>query len=105
MGSQPTGLFQDARELLKGHLASANRGAVDQVGKIVLNYRVSGGPPGKRLLLMLRVSAPGDLTYEHYGELNGQEPIREKTTLPAGQTRVPCRGGRTTCIHDHPRRG
>src|SRR5260370_32793849 len=88
MGSQPTGLFQDARELLKGHLASANRGAVDQVGKIVLNYRVSGGPAGKRLLLMLRVSARGDVTYEHYDELNGQKPIRAKTTLPADETRV-----------------
>jgi hypothetical protein len=87
MSSQPTRPFQDAREVLKAHLASADRGAVDQVGKIALTYRVSGGPPGKRLLLMLRVLARGDVTYEHHDELRGQKPSRVKMTLPADETR------------------
>jgi hypothetical protein len=87
MSSQPTRPFQDARELLKAHLASAGSGAGDHVRKITFTYRVSGGPPGKRLLLMLRVSARGEVTYEHHDELLGQKPIRLKMTLPAEETR------------------
>jgi hypothetical protein len=87
MSSQPIRPFQDARELLKAHLASAGPGAANQAGKIVLTYRVSGGPPGKRLLMMLRVLAQGDVTYEHQDELHGQKPICVKMTLPANETR------------------
>src|SRR5436309_12378952 len=87
MSSQPTRPFGEARELLKARLARVGAGAADQVEDTALTYRVSGGPPGKRLLLMLRVSAPGEVTYEHHDELHGQKPIRKKMALPADETR------------------
>ena len=86
MSSQPTKPFQDARELLKAHLASAGPGPGIQVANIVLTYRVSGGPPGKRLSLMVLMSSRGEVTYEHHDELHGQKPIRLKMTLPADET-------------------
>jgi hypothetical protein len=87
MGSQPTKPFQDAREMLKALLASAASGAVDQVKKLTLTYRVSGGPPGKRLLLTIRVPADGAVTYEHQDELQGKRTTRLKITLPADDIR------------------
>jgi len=84
--SQPIRPFQDARELLKPRLAAAARGDADQLGKMALTYRVSGGPPGKRLFMVLRVSAKGNVTYEHRDELNGKKTIRRRMVLPEDET-------------------
>jgi hypothetical protein len=86
MSSQPIRPFQDARELLKAHLAAAARGDADQPENMALTYRVSGGPPGKQLLMVLRVSAKGDVTYEHRDELQGKKLTRRKMILPKTQT-------------------
>jgi hypothetical protein len=86
MSSEPIRPFQDARELLKPRLAAAARGDPDQPGKLALTYRVSGGPPGKRLFMMLRVSAKGEATYEHRDELLGKKSIRRKMILSEDQT-------------------
>jgi len=86
MSSEPIRPFQDARELLKPRLAAAARGDADQLGKMALTYRVSGGPPGKRLFMELRLSAKGKVTYEHRDELHGKKTIRRKMILPEDQT-------------------
>ena len=84
MSSQPTTSFQSARELIKNRLASAVRGTLEH-GQIILQYRISGGPPGKRLLQVLRISNDGEATYEERDELRDQKPIRAKTTLPVSE--------------------
>jgi hypothetical protein len=86
MSSEPIRPFQDARELLKPRLAAAARGDADQRGRMALTYRVSGGPPGKRLFMVLRVSGKGEVAYEHRDELHGKKTIRRKMILPADQT-------------------
>lgn len=85
MNSQPTTPFQSARELIKSRLAGTIRGTLYQPGKIVLQYRISGGPPGKRLLRVLRISGEGDVTYEDHDELRRRKPIRAKTTMPVSE--------------------
>jgi hypothetical protein len=86
MSSHPTRPFQDARELLKAHLAAAAGGDAAQAAKLALTYRESGGPPGKRLLTVLRVSAKGDVTYQHRDELRGKKTIRRRMILPQDRT-------------------
>jgi hypothetical protein len=101
MSGEPSKPFQDARELLKAHVAAAARGAADGAGKIALTYRVSGGPPGKRLLLVLRVSAAGDVAYEHRDELRGKRTVKRKTTLPNDQTMSLLRQVHESALLDH----
>src|ERR1700756_603649 len=85
MASKPTKPFQDARELLKSRLSTATLGTADQARGIVLTYRVSGGPPGKRLLLTLRVGGEGNVTYEHQDEWQKQKAVRAKMALRPDQ--------------------
>jgi hypothetical protein len=82
MPSQPLKPFQDAREVIKSRLSIASRAPADQARGIALTYRVSGGPPGKRLLQILRVAGEGDVTYEHQDELHKQKPVRTRMVLP-----------------------
>lgn len=86
MSSQPTRPFQDAREVLKSHLAAAARGDAGGPRDLALTYRVSGGPPSKRLLMELRISAKGDATYEHRDEMHGKKTSRRKMVLPRDKT-------------------
>src|SRR5260221_9690755 len=50
--------------------------------RIALICRVSGWPPGKRLLRVLRLTAMGDVTFEHSDDLKPRETIKAKTTVP-----------------------
>ncbi len=53
MSAEPTRPFQNAREVLKTHVARIVEGIAGQPEKTAVTYRVSGGPPGKRLLTTL----------------------------------------------------
>ncbi len=88
MSSQPTRPFQEPREVLKTQLASMASGTGSQLQGTALIYRVSGGPPGKRLMIALRISGHGAVTYEQSDELQGKEgTARARTTLPEEETR------------------
>ena len=87
MDSQPTRPFQDPREVLKTHLANVAAGTASNLKETTITYRVSGGPPGKRLLSILRVSGSGAATYQHSDELQGEKITRAKRTLREDETR------------------
>jgi hypothetical protein len=101
MSSQPTRPFQDPREVLTAHLASVAAGVASQLKETALTYRVSGGPPGKRLSTELRVSGMGDVTYQQSDELRGQRAIRAKTTLPTEEVRALFRQVRESSLLEH----
>jgi hypothetical protein len=85
MDSQPTRPFQDPREVLEAHLVRIVDGVANHLEQTAIIYRVSGGPPGKRLSMALRVSAAGETTYEAVDQLKAQKTIRSKTTLPGSE--------------------
>ena len=82
MNSQPTQPFQAPREVLRSRLAGLVQGTASPPERIALIYRVSGGPPGKRLLRVLRLTAMGDVTFEHSDDLKPRETIKASTTVP-----------------------
>jgi len=81
MSAEPTRPFQDARDVLKTHVASIVEGTASQLEKTALIYRISGGPPGKRLLTNLRVSGTGVVSHEYRDEMQGKRTTRARTTL------------------------
>lgn len=88
MSTEPTRPFQQPREILKTHVASIVEGTASQPEKTVLTYRISGGPPGKRLLTTLRVSGAGVAIHEHSDEILGKRSKRAKTTLSENEVKA-----------------
>ena len=87
MESRPTRLLQDPREILKTHIRGVAEGTVTQLKGTALTYRVTGGPPGKRLSTIIKVSGLGPVTYEHRDEIQGKRTSRAKFTLPNDEVR------------------
>jgi hypothetical protein len=87
MNTEPRTPFQDPREILKAHVASIVQGTASQLEKTALTYRISGGPPGKRLLTTLRVSGDGVAIREHSDEIRGKRSTRAKTTLSQNEVK------------------
>src|SRR5437773_12073933 len=87
MSTEPRTPFQDPREILKTHVASIVQGTASQLEKTALTYRISGGPPGKRLLTTLRVSGDDVAIREHSDEIQGKRSTRAKTTLSENEVK------------------
>jgi hypothetical protein len=81
MSTEPTRPFQDPREVLKTQVASVAEGTASQLEQTGLTYRITGGPPGKRLLVTLCVSGTGVMSYEHSDEMQGKRSTRAEGTL------------------------
>jgi hypothetical protein len=87
MNAEPTRPFQEPREILKTHVASIVQGNASQLEQTALTYRISGGPPGKRLSTTLRVSGDGVAIREHSDEMQGKKSTRAKTTLSENEVK------------------
>jgi len=87
MSAEPTRPFQNAREVLKTHVARIVEGIAGQLEKTAVTYRVSGGPPGKRLLTTLRVSAAGVAIHERSDEMDGKRSMHSRTTLSENEVK------------------
>src|ERR1700730_9056748 len=81
MDSKPIGYVQDPRELLRARIANLAHAPEGQLKEIALVYLVSGGPPGKRITTILRVSGAGEVTLQHSDELRKQKTVRRKMAL------------------------
>lgn len=87
MSSHPTRPYQEPREVLKTHVASMASGTGSQLKETAFSYRVSGGPPGKRLTSTLRITGHGAATYEQKDELQGKGSTRATTMLSGDELR------------------
>jgi hypothetical protein len=80
--SDPLRPFGDPRPILHTHLSALAAGDIAGARAVSLTYRISGGPPGKRLLELLQVSGSGEATYHHEDQLARGRPVNTRVLLP-----------------------
>jgi hypothetical protein len=79
--TDPQRPFGDPRSVLETHLSALAGGHVAAARMISLTYRISGGPPGKRLVEFLQVSGTGEASYYHEDQLARGRPVRARIRL------------------------
>jgi hypothetical protein len=87
MSTEPTRPFQDPREVLKTRVASVAEGTASQLEQTAFTYRITGGPPGKRLLITLCVSGTGAVSYKHSDEMQRKRITRAKGRLSENEVK------------------
>jgi hypothetical protein len=79
--TDPQRPFGDPRNILETHLSALVEGDAAAARRVLLSYRISGGPPGKRLLELLEVKGTGETTYKQEDELARGRRIRSRIRL------------------------
>lgn len=85
MSSEPDRPFSDPREELKARLTAIVQGVAPLTAADRVTYRVVGGPPGKRLESVVRISGTGQLSAAHLDELAGIPHREAATKLSPGE--------------------
>ncbi len=81
MDSKPSQPTKDPRRHLVARAIAIAEGAQKPNKEFKITYRISGGPPKKRLDRTLEISGKGSITLRHFDELTARRVRESKSTM------------------------